>query len=236
MFEVKINGSPSYYQNLREAQKTASGAFSELIKIGYPQKEIQALEIEFLPYLPLAHARIAKSLAIVTWYAQHILKMTGGSENIKQWVIHNICPSENDEDNGADSLEDFIKKILVLEAESIVGDWNLKRNIERDGKKFVAIYAKNCWKLVDQKYSPTTYNEKSLKALLQKAGGNTRTTVRFTASRDQTLAFKRAELTAPRDFSPQTPETKPSAQLGFFLLNYLKNLRMKVIVDKTKKM
>ena len=209
LFEVKINGSPKYYQSLREAMKTASGAFSSLINIGYPIEEIQATEFEFLQYLPLAHARIAKSLAIVTWYAQHILSMTGGSENIKQWVIDNICPSENDEDNNGDSLEDFIKKLLALEAESIVGDWNLKRGIERDGKKFVAIYAQNCWKLVDQKFLPATYNQKSLKPLVFKAGGNIRTTVRFNSDRDQTLAYKRALITAPENCKPSLPETKP---------------------------
>ncbi|NJM20647.1 MAG: hypothetical protein HC836_36285 [Richelia sp. RM2_1_2] len=208
-YEKITDGSNQNFQELRKVQNIASGAFSSLIKIGYPQQQIKALEAEFLPYLPLAHARIAKSLAIVTWYAQHILRMVGAPENIKQWVIDNICPQENDEDNTGDSLEDFIKKLLVLEAESIVGDWNLKRGIERDGKKFVAIYAQNCWKLVDQKYNPATYNEKSLKPLVLKAGGNIRTTVRFYSDRDQTLAYKRALITGNEDFKPSKPDTKP---------------------------
>ena len=106
-----------------------AGIFDSLLKflysiVGYSKDEIANLEAELLQYLPHAHARIAQSLAIVTWYTQKIVEMTGGDENIKQWVIDNCCKSENDSDASGDSLQDFIDKILALEAESLAGDWN----------------------------------------------------------------------------------------------------------------
>ena len=206
-FEVKKDCSKQAYQVLREAMLTASGAFSSLIKIGYPLAAINAIEAELLTYLPQAHSRIAKGLAIAAWYAQYVVNLTNGSENIKQWIIKNICPEENDSDNSGDALYDYIQKLLTLEAESQVGAWNLKRDFEKDGKQYVAIFAANCWKLVDSRFQPATYNYKALKSLVVKAGGVAGTTVRFACDRDQVLAFNRAKLTASKEFPPATPST-----------------------------
>ena len=201
-------------QKLSAAQGRASAAFPMLLKLGYPHKEVTKLETELLHYLPNAHARTAQGLAIITWYAQALIDLVGGTENIKQWVIDNCCASENNADASGDSLSDFISKILALEAESMVGDWNFRRTVERNGQQFYAIYAQDVWKLVDQRFKPATYNDKSLKALLLKAGGITDTTVRFFKDRDQTLAYYRAKLTTARGadgepIDPNPPETVP---------------------------
>ncbi len=195
-FERAAGGDKAAFQELKAAQAIASGAFALVIALGFPRDEIAHLEAELLQYLPHAHARIAQSLAIATWYAQKIVELTDSAEDIKQWVIDHCCKAENDESASGDSLKDFIDKILALEAESLVGDWNFRRQVERNGQQFYAIYNQDIWKLVDQKFKPATYNDKSLKALLLKAGGLTDTTARFSCDRDLVLAYKRALLTA----------------------------------------
>jgi hypothetical protein len=212
-FERAAGGRKESFQALKAAQAKASGAFPQLLKLGYPVKAIAELEQELLSHLPLAHARIAQSLAIVTWYTQKIVELTGGTENIKQWVIDNLCSSENDADSAGNSLQDFIDKLLALESESKVGDWNLKRNIERNGRNYTAIYAADVWSLVDNRFKPATYNFKALKPLVVKVGGIVDTTVRFAKSQDQVLAYERA-LISPRtsdgvEVPPNPPETIP---------------------------
>lgn len=213
-FEKATSGDKAAFQKLKAAQAEASGAFPQLIALGYPRDEINEIESELLQYLPLAHARIAQSLAIVVWYAEKIIELTGSSENVKQWVIDNCCKSENDSDASGDSLQDFIDKILILESESSAGDWNFKRKVVRDGRLFNVIFVNDVWKLVDHRFKPATYNERSLKSLVLKSGGITGTTARFFCDRDQSLAYKRLLLNPRHDAEgdpiiPKPPETIP---------------------------
>ncbi len=213
-YERTSGGSKLAFQQLRYAQESASGAFPLLLKMGYNPDSIAAIERDLLPYLPLAHARIAQSLAIALYYADKLLELTGYSDsyNIKQWVVENCCKSENDADNSADSLQDFISKLLSLESESFVGSWNFKRNIDRSGKSYVALFAADVWSLVDKKFTPATYNFKSLKPLVLKAGGVVDITVRFDRDRDSVLAYERAKITTQDtqgDSELNPPETQP---------------------------
>jgi hypothetical protein len=175
---------------LKEAQKKASGALPDLIKLGYPKNEIGAIEIELLPHLPLAHHRIAWNLAIVTYYADAVVRMVGATENCLRWVKTNLCPSENNSENTGNSLQDFITKVLALEAEDKVGSWNLKED-----KNYVHLYAESVWLAVDKTFNPKTYNKKSLRAMVEKAGGRIDGYITFHASKDEVLAYQRARLT-----------------------------------------
>jgi hypothetical protein len=212
-YERASGGNKQAFQELRKAQESASGAFPLILKMGYDPEAIAAIELELLPHLPLAHARIAQSLAIPLYYAQKLIELTGHSSsyNLKQWVIEHCCASENDSDNSADSLQDFIDKLLTLESEASVGSWNFKRDIQRNGKNYAAIFAADVWALVDKRFSPATYNFKSLKPLILKAQGITDTTVRFDRDRDSVLAFERAKITTDKDSHGDLnpPETIP---------------------------
>jgi hypothetical protein len=211
-YERVSGGNKQAFQELRKAQETASGAFPLLLKIGYDPEAIAAIERDLLPHLPLAHARIAQSLAIPLYYAEKLIKLTGysSSYNLKQWVIENCCKSENDSDNSADSLQDFIDKLLSLESESLVGSWNFKRDIERGGKSYVALFAADTWALVDKRFNPATYNFKSLKPLVLKAGGVIDTTVRFDRDRDSVLAYERALITPRQSPEGEVPPNPPA--------------------------
>jgi len=183
-------GDPSSVPALKEAQKKASGALPDLIKLGYPKNEIGAIEIELLPHLPLAHHRIAWNLAIVTYYADAVVRMVGATENCLRWIKTNLCPSENNSENTGNSLQDFITKVLALEAEDKVGSWNLKED-----KNYVHLYAESVWLAVDKTFNPKTYNKKSLRAMVEKAGGRIDGYITFHASKDEILAYQRARLT-----------------------------------------
>lgn len=205
-YERAASGDNSAFTELQEAQKYASGAFPLLLKIGYPKAEIAALEKELLLHLPKAHARIAQALAIIVCYAQKVVQMSGGTEDILQWAVANLCPAEDDADSAGNSLLDFITRLQALEAIDEVGDWNKKLVTDKNtGQRFVAIYASNAWKMVDARFKPATYNEKSLKVLIDKAGGKTNgVTLKFAADKAQTITYYNA-LISPRTDSDGNP-------------------------------
>ncbi|HEY9873937.1 MAG TPA: hypothetical protein V6D12_10900, partial [Candidatus Obscuribacterales bacterium] len=213
-FEKAAGGNKAAFQDLKKAQEQASGAFPLLLKIGYDSSAIASIELELLNHLPQAHARIAQSIAIIIWYAEKFLALVGGTEDIRSWVIKNICQAENDADNSGDSLQDFLDKVRALESESLIGDWNYNpRYQDANGQSWIAIHYSNVWHVVDGRMKSATYNLKALKTLVIKAGGHVDKTVRFAKSRDEVLAYYRA-LIAPRtddgvEVAPNPPETKP---------------------------
>lgn len=198
-FKRFSGGDKDAFQELKQAQRLASGAFPILIQLGYPRKEIASLERELLPHLPLAHARIAQSLGLVTYYAQKLVEMTGGSEDVWQWVITNLCQAENDAENVGDSMHDFISKILSLSGQDLIGDWNKQTVSTKDGRSWVAIHSEDVWGLVDRHFKPATYNKKSLKSLVLAAGGQVDSVQRFALSRDEVLTYYAAQISPRRD-------------------------------------
>ncbi len=195
----EIGGNTASFPKLKAAMKIASGSFSSLLKIGYHPEEIKPIQNHFLARLPFAHARISWTLGLITWYAEQVVELVGGDENPRQWVLDNLIESENDSEYSGDSLADFARCLIALEGKDRVGSWNKREYTESDGVKWVAIHAQSCWEEVDKAYKPTTYNKKSLKALLLKSGGKQKT-VRFDISRDLVLDYQR-EL---RRFVPGT--------------------------------
>jgi hypothetical protein len=215
-FERTVGGDKMAFWELKSAQRNASGSFSTLLELGYPRNEIAALEQELLPYLPYAHARIAQSLAISLYYAIKIASLTGSPEDIKQWVIDNLCATENDADNLGDSLKDFIAKIHSLESQSLIGDWNKQRVVQRDGSQWIALHHTDVWALVDRHFKPATYNQKSVSALVLKVGGKVNSRQRFDISRKETLTYYDALINQRPDaegepIMPQPPRTTTRA-------------------------
>lgn len=200
-YERAANGNNAAFTELQEAEKYASGAFQTLISIGYPQDQIAAIENKLLLHLPQAHARIAQAMAVIICYAQHIVQLTGGSEDVLQWAISHLCPAEDDADSAGDSLLDFVSKLQALEAIDEVGDWNKKIVTDKNtGEQFVALYGASAWKMVDLRFKPATYNEKSLKVLIEKAGGRTNgVTLKFAADKAQVLTYYNALITPRND-------------------------------------
>lgn len=214
-FERAQGGANSAFQELQTAQSLASGAFPTLLAIGFPKVAIAAIELELLTYLPKAHARVAQALAIVVYYAQKLVELAAGTEDVKRWTIQQLCPSEDDADSAGNSLQDFVDKVLSLESESFVGDWNKQTVTTRDGQRYMALHYADVWSLVDKHYKPATYNLKALKPLVVKAGGRVdNCTQKFDASRDETLAYYRAQISPRLDSDGATVEPNPPRKVG----------------------
>ncbi|NES96903.1 MAG: hypothetical protein F6K32_17030 [Desertifilum sp. SIO1I2] len=198
---------------LKEAMKLASGSFSTLIGIGYHSKEINAIGSEFLARLPLAHERIAWNLALIVYYAEKVIELVGGNEQPRTWTLENLAPIENDEENNGDPIADFIRCIQALEGKDEVGSWDKRLFTDENGMCWIAIHPASVWSEVQKAFKPATYNQKSLKATLLKIGGVVDRSVRFHASRDEVLAYKRALLTVGYDaegkpLKPNPPKKK----------------------------
>lgn len=193
------DGDKGAWRDLQEAQALASGALSSLIKLGYPADEIQVLEDELIRHLPYAHARIARSLALVTYYAMKVAALAEAPEDIKAYALSTLCPSANDPDSVGDSLNDFLSKLNALQADALVGEWNVRTiRDEEDNPKSVAVYLANVWPLLDKCFKPS-YSQKIIKSHIEKAGGKSRTTQKFHKNRDESLTYCRGLLNPRTD-------------------------------------
>lgn len=209
-FSRITDGDKEAWRDLQEAQALASGALSSLIKLGYASDEIRVLEDELIRHLPYAHSRIARSLALVTYYAMKVAELAGAPEDIKAYALSTLCPSANDPDSVGDSLTDFLSKLNALQADALVGEWNVRTiRDEQDNPKSVAIYLANVWPLLDKCFKPS-YSQKIIKSHIEKVGGKSRTAQKFHKNRDESLTYYRSLLNprTDRDGNALLP-TKP---------------------------
>lgn len=183
----------------------ASGCFTQLVQLGYPDQEVYALEQELAAQIPNAHLRIAKSLALLLCYAMKVAELAGiDPQPLKRYVLEVVCTQVNDPDESGDSLRDFFEKVFSLDSEAKIGEWNCRWVDKDDGSRVLAIYLPGVWTALDREYK-VSYNRKIIEALLmskqlKKARAN------FHADEDQSRAYKRAKLTAPDSTLVNQPE------------------------------
>lgn len=172
LFFKKTKMSTAYAQ-LRLAMQTASGSFSELIKVPFDIGEISGLQEKLIEHLPYAHARISQSFSIVSYYAIEGMKLAGiASQDIdafKQWLFDYVSTQENDIASSGNSIVDFFEKINNLQVIDKVGSWNFNVT-EEDGVDCYCLAHGNLWDEVKYKYNPQTYDKKMIKSQLQELG------------------------------------------------------------------
>lgn len=189
-----LDGDANAWRELPQAMNAASGALTQIIAMGYCKEEVYACESELLPFLPEAHARIAKSMALVLTYALKLAEIAGiDPEPVKAYVRDIICAEANNADESGDSLRDFIEKLFLLESEARVGPWNMKWVEKRDGSRSLAIYLPGVWKAMDKGFN-LAYNRKIIESLIR-AKGVKPTNQRFHLNEDVSRASERAKLT-----------------------------------------
>lgn len=198
--------SKKAFPRLRQAQKQASGALSQIIRLGYPKAEIDRIESELLEFLPVAHLRIAKSLAQLTYYTQAVCDRAGVNVDFKQWAIAHLCPHENDADSNQDSLQDFMEKVGILQGKAVLGEWNVK-TVERDGVEYTALVLPEVWAAVDREFSPP-YSLSIIKALIHQHSGLQNQQRKFYPDRDITLTYERNLLINSDATPPKTRNKK----------------------------
>jgi hypothetical protein len=195
LFFPKVgDGDPEAWRALPKAMDEASAALTQIIAMGYPKDEVYACEAELQPFLPVAHARIAKSLALVLVYAKKLAALAGiDTAPIVAYVQDILCAQSNDPDESGDSLRDFIEKLFLLESEAKVGAWNMKWVEKRDGTRSLAIYLPGVWKAMDKSF-PLAYNRKIIESLIRAKGIRT-SSQKFHMNEDLSKAWERAKLT-----------------------------------------
>lgn len=200
------DGDRQAFRELPTAYQSASGALTQLIQIGYPVEEIHHLEGELAEYLPHAHQRIAKSLALVLYYAMQVAQMAGEDPTpLKHYVREVVCVQVNDPDEAGDSLRDFLEKLFVLQSEAKVGEWNLKWIDKTSGESTLAIYLPGVWAQMDKAFH-LAYNRKIIESLLI-SRGISKSRQKFHANEDESRAYRRAKLALSNGVDPNPPET-----------------------------
>ena len=189
---VTKDSDRSVWNELQEAQKKASGAFTSIINLGYPQQEVNELTAELIQYLSLAHERIASSLALIGVYTMKMATLAGiDPDEVKRYLMDVLCPNANDEESSQDALTHFLGIMATAQAENLLGGWNLRRcDDERGNYRSIAIEV-GAFDLLD-KHFKLPYSKKVIKTLIEQAGGKTRSTQSFDESKDLSQAYARA--------------------------------------------
>lgn len=162
-------GDRNAFPQLRTVQQRASGALPNLIRLGYPKAEIEALELELLPFLPKAHARVSASLSLILWYTLAIAKLANLSLETEIWDFAlEFADFANDSEQSGSYLPDFLSKLEILRSEDKIGDWNV-RDVSTEEGEFQALYLPGVWRIFDATFKPE-YNENVIKQLLLENG------------------------------------------------------------------
>lgn len=209
-FYRQCNGDTSAWDEMQQAQRLASGALPYLIELGYPAEEIRHLANELRLSLPHAHARVADSLALVTWYAMAAARLADfPADSIKSYVVKDLCKTANDADSVADSLTDFIDKLHSLQSESQAGAWSVRIVETADIGTAIAVSLSSVWPLMDKLFKPT-YSRKVIESLISRAGGKIHSVQKFHRSKDESLVYFRLLLNPRTDSNGNLiPATEP---------------------------
>jgi len=174
----------------------ASGAFSQLISIGYNHKKIRELAKELSANLVDADSRSPETLSVLTYYALALAPYAGLTEQeVKFYVLNTLCKTASQASVNQDSLFDFIEKCESLKGESKIGDWNyriIKKRVQSNGHEpeYYAVVLDSVWKQFEAAYKPV-YGMGTLKELVTKAGGIVKDRQKFSESKNAYEAWER---------------------------------------------
>ncbi|MCL1475828.1 toprim domain-containing protein, partial [Argonema antarcticum] len=188
------DGNREAWSELRKSCLQAAGAFQDLIKIGYPQKEIYALRSRLNRHLPTAHERAADNLAPLVYYTKKIAELGGLDIDVEGWVIKHLCPTMNENLSGLNSVADFFEKLPALISANDVGTWNADTIESREYGKVLALHLPSIWTQFERQFSPA-YNRPVLERVLVEMGATKNKSAKLHSDRDGVLAYQRALLT-----------------------------------------
>jgi hypothetical protein len=182
--------NPKGYAALSSAMNKASGGLSQLLAIGYDSKAVKDIEARLLEYLPNAHARIAWSLALVTYFTQKFADTAGITFDAFTYCVSHLCPMANEYESDKDSLQDFLEKLEIMHSEGAVGEWNVTQ-VTSGGKQYLAVHLAGIWGEFDRKFNPN-YSRQSIQQLAEGLGGQT-ATQKFVSDKLTWIEYKRAD-------------------------------------------
>ncbi|ESA37845.1 primase p4 [Leptolyngbya sp. Heron Island J] len=194
-------GNKDDWRKMKRAMDKASGALPEVIKLGLDLDEIGQCEDQLSPYLPHAHSRMARNLAIILHYGNAVLDMAGvrSQFDLLSYLRDKVCTMANDADASTDSLRDFIERLSMFRSQAKLGEWNMRFTTEHnsDVVKALSIRLNEVWDVVD-KNSKLAYNKQILKNLLKARGANMHDRQKFHGNEDVSKAFDRKATDDPK--------------------------------------
>ncbi|MFG6105200.1 hypothetical protein U2F10_23285 [Leptothoe sp. EHU-05/26/07-4] len=194
-------GNKDDWRTMKRAMDKASGALPVVIKLGLDLDAIGHCEDELTPYLPHAHSRMARNLAIILHYGNAVLDMAGvrSQFDLLSYLMDKVCTMANDADASTDSLRDFIERLSMFRSQAKLGDWNMRFTTEHNSEvvKALSIRLNEVWDVVD-KNSKLAYNKQILKNLLKARGAHMHDRQRFHGNEDVSKAFDRKATDDPK--------------------------------------
>lgn len=192
------DGDRSAWGELSEARSQASGAFGQLVAIGYSQALVKALRDRLSRHLPTAHDRVADNLAILVFYTQKVAELAGLDIDVERWTIANLCEPLNESLTGLNCVADFFEKLEALVSYDSVGSWNVATVETREEGRVLALHLPSIWPEVEREFNPA-YNRPVLERVLVSIGAIKNRSAKLHSGRDLVLAYNRAKLTARFD-------------------------------------
>jgi hypothetical protein len=187
-FPVKPPNSKGY-PALKKAMDGSSGGLSQLLSISYDPEAVKDIEARLLEHLPHAHARISSSLALITYFTQKFADTAGIVFDAFAYCVSHLCSTANEFESDKDSLQDFLEKLEVMQAQGSVGEWNYA-SVTSGGKFYRAVYLAEIWTKFDREFAPN-YSRQSLQQLVEGRGGQI-TAQKFVATKLEWIEYERA--------------------------------------------
>jgi hypothetical protein len=215
LFEATPN--PVAFPELHSVSRLCSCVLPELIKFGYPQHLVKDLESRLIAKLPKAHARLASSLALVTYYAFRLGELSGAVSEAEVWqYLSLLCGEANEDESKKSSLDDFIDRLLILRSQTEIGEWNCRLiteggNLENRNYKSLAVYLHGVWSLMSRYFkNQLPYSQKMVRQQIEKAGGKSYSKQKFHLDKDSSVTYGRLKVNARADANGEiVPPTPP---------------------------
>ncbi len=197
-----------YHPELEDAKAKATGAFRQIISIGYNRIQVREVRARLQKYLPTAHDRAAIHLAILTWYTQKVVDQAGVELDVENWVIKNLCPELNEAQTGLNSIADFVERFMAARSTSALGAWNFSLVKTAEQGNCLAIHMPSVWSVIERG-DPPPYNRSVLERVLVEKGAIKNKPAKLDRDRDSTLAYQREIHKGRNEGEGWIPPTKP---------------------------
>ncbi|HEY9711052.1 MAG TPA: hypothetical protein V6D48_22790, partial [Oculatellaceae cyanobacterium] len=207
-FPVISDANFEHQPELEDAKAKATGAFRQIISIGYDRTLVREVRARLQKHLPTAHDRAAIHLAILTWYTQKIVDLAGMGIDVEAWVIQSLCPELNEAQTGLNSIADFVERFIAAKSISAIGTWNFGLVKTTEQGNCLAIHMPSVWPVIESG-DPPPYNRSVLERVLVEKGAIKNKPAKLDRDRDSTQAYQREIHKGRNEGEGWIPPSKP---------------------------
>jgi hypothetical protein len=194
---LEVNVSSGEADRLERAMDAASGGVGQLLRIPFDRTKIDAYTVEFKKYMPNAHMRQARGLAIQCYYTEGFCEVAGVTDfDVFAFTRDVLCPQADATETAKSNLSDFLERLDNLRTGEHVGKWNATM-VTRDGRSYLAIKQVDVWDILQKQQASNipNYGLSALKSQITDQGGFADSTQRqkFVPTQQAWTDYLRAE-------------------------------------------